>query len=302
MNNKKFILTRGISGSGKSTYAKKWVSESPETRIRINNDDIRNMLGVYWVPSRENVVSHIKEESAKCAMSLGYDIIVDNMNLNPKEVNYWEAIVKEHNESNNCNNYTIEFKDFFLGVEECIRRDSLRPNPIGEQVIKSQWKKYKDFILGIENQTLYDRLNSQDASLPPAIIVDLDATVALNISGRPYFGDGCKEGIKFDEPIIPIIQIVERYQGHVIFITGRDYSVEEETKAWIKEHIHIPEYTLLMREIGDYSKGDISKLNLYYKYVKDKYYIEFVLEDSDKCVKMYRDLGLTVLQPNEGKY
>lgn len=28
----------------------------------------------------------------------------------------------------------------------------------------------------------------------------------------------------------------------------------------------------------------------------------FVLDDNYKCVQMYRDLGLTVLQPNEGKF
>ena len=37
---KKLILCRGIQGSGKSTWAKAWVAEDPEHRIRINNDDL----------------------------------------------------------------------------------------------------------------------------------------------------------------------------------------------------------------------------------------------------------------------
>lgn len=49
----KIILCRGIQGSGKTTWAKQWVLEDPEHRVRFNNDDIRNMLGKYWVPSRE---------------------------------------------------------------------------------------------------------------------------------------------------------------------------------------------------------------------------------------------------------
>lgn len=97
MEKKKLILTRGIQGSGKSTWARKWVEEDPEHRIRINNDDIRNMLGVYWVTSREDVVSHIKKESVNYAMQRGYDIVVDNMNLNPKEVKFWEDVVNAHN-------------------------------------------------------------------------------------------------------------------------------------------------------------------------------------------------------------
>ena len=37
----KIILCRGIQGSGKSTWARKWVLEDPEHRVRFNNDDIR---------------------------------------------------------------------------------------------------------------------------------------------------------------------------------------------------------------------------------------------------------------------
>ena len=36
--------------------------------------------------------------------------------------------------------------------------------------------------------------------------------------------------------------------------------------------------------------------------ISPRYNVRFVLDDNYKCVKMYRDLGLTVLQPNEGKF
>lgn len=44
----------------KTTWAKQWVLEDPEHRVRFNNDDIRNMLGKYWVPSREDLVKDLK--------------------------------------------------------------------------------------------------------------------------------------------------------------------------------------------------------------------------------------------------
>ena len=44
--------------------------------------------------------------------------------------------------------YTIEFKDFFIPLQECIDRDSKRPNPIGEEVIRKTYEKYKDIIEG----------------------------------------------------------------------------------------------------------------------------------------------------------
>jgi predicted kinase len=154
---KKLILTRGIQGSGKTTYAKKWVEESPTSRIRINNDDLRNMLGPYWVPEREDLVSNTKRSIAIDAIQKGYDIIVDNMNLNPKEVKFWQDLVDSHNNYITDPNviqsawvqweYEIEFKDFFdVSLEECIRRDSLRENPIGEEVIRNTYNKYKNLI------------------------------------------------------------------------------------------------------------------------------------------------------------
>lgn len=134
MNIKKLILTRGIPGSGKSTWAKAWVAEDPEYRIRLNWDDMRNMLGPYWVPSREN----INKTMLWCAINAAaycdkpYEIVIDNMNLNPKGWKEFEEWIETYNHSahsvNNKIQYVLEFKDFFISVDECIRRDAMRSN------------------------------------------------------------------------------------------------------------------------------------------------------------------------------
>ena len=154
----KIILCRGIQGSGKTTFAKQWVLEDPEHRVRFNNDDIRNMLGKYWVPSREQLVHALKANFIMMSMRMGYDIVIDNMNLNPKEVDSYKTYVEIHNQTveelrkeNKLNlqddfKYELEFKDFFIPLQECIERDSKRPNPIGEEVIKKTYEKYKDII------------------------------------------------------------------------------------------------------------------------------------------------------------
>lgn len=84
METRKLIICRGIQGSGKSTWAKQWCHEDPEHRVRFNNDDIRNMLGDYWVPSREKIVAATYHTVLANSMEKGYNIVVDNMNLNPK--------------------------------------------------------------------------------------------------------------------------------------------------------------------------------------------------------------------------
>ena len=152
---RKIILCRGIQGSGKSTWSKQWVLEDPEHRVRFNNDDIRNMLGKYWVPSREKLVLNLKKLFIMSSMRAGYDIVIDNMNLNPKEVDFYKTCVEIHNQTVeelgkgyklDLQEYELEFKDFFIPLQECIERDSKRPNPIGEEVIKKTYEKYKDII------------------------------------------------------------------------------------------------------------------------------------------------------------
>lgn len=148
---REIIICRGTQASGKTSYARNWVLEDPEHRVRISNDDIRNMLGKYWVPSREDLVSRIKECSVIGAIVEGFNIIIDNMNLNPKEIKYWQRIIEFVNTGKDYKySYTLHIKDFFAPLEECIRRDSLRSNPVGEEVIKNTFEKYKDIISNIE--------------------------------------------------------------------------------------------------------------------------------------------------------
>lgn len=142
----KIILCRGIQGSGKTTWARQWVLEDPEHRVRFNNDDIRNMLGKYWVPLREGLVQSIKEAFLEESMNKEYDIVIDNMNLNPNEIEYFKAIVSLYNTMLRTK-YELEFKDFFdASLQDCIDRDLKRPNPVGEEVIRKTYERYKHII------------------------------------------------------------------------------------------------------------------------------------------------------------
>lgn len=161
MNKRQILILQGIQGSGKSTFARQWVDQAPEQRVRYNNDDIRNMLGPYWVPSREKLIQSIKRGFMYEAMAKGYDIVVDNMNLNPKEIQNIEFMVRDHNAhvkmvaeeyKDMVCTYEIIFKKFFTPVEECIQRDIRRPNPIGESVIRQTYEKYRSFYEECTNQ------------------------------------------------------------------------------------------------------------------------------------------------------
>ena len=145
---KRIILTRGIPASGKSTWAKQEVLKDPEHSIRINRDDLRNMSGKYWVPTREKYITACKGTILINAINFKFDtIIIDEMNLNPKENGYLKGMISMMNDTFKDNNdkYIIEIKNFTnVPLDVCLERDSKRENPIGENVIRDIFNKYKE--------------------------------------------------------------------------------------------------------------------------------------------------------------
>ena len=89
---------------------------------------------------------------------MGYDIVIDNMNLNPKEIELFKPYIEARNLTvEECRKenilspqddfkYELEFKNFFIPLQDCIESDSKRPNPIGEEVIRKTYEKYKDIL------------------------------------------------------------------------------------------------------------------------------------------------------------
>lgn len=306
MEKRKLILCRGIQASGKSTWAKAWAKEDPEHRVRFNNDDIRNMLGEYWVPNREGLVTELKHSFACEATRKGYDIVVDNMNLNPKEVKWWEDIIKVANSITEFE-YELEFKDFFVSVDECIRRDAMREQPMGAKVIKDTWRRYQTFIIkenikkSLENKVKYV------TGLPTAIIADMDGTLSLNTTGRPFYGDGAAEGMLTDiengAVVASVRAMCDGIDAELIILTGREDTPEirKATYDWLDRRQLLPD-KLLMRPKGDYSPAQECKRAIYKKYIEGNYNVLAVFDDSQKCVDMWREEGLTCLQPNEGKF
>lgn len=267
------------------------------------------MLGSYWVPSRETLVSNTKRDIALSALYAGYEIVIDNMNLNPKEVKFWEDIVNKHNNFVDDKirtksdqvfyKYEIEYKDFFIPLEECIRRDAMRPNPIGEKTIRETWKRYKHFIQTTEVERHVDKMRRYTGK-PKCIVIDMDSTMCFNVTKRPWFGEGAAEGMINDVPNTGVCEMIRQLQDYydIVVATGRDTSQEEVTKQWLaKQGINPDEF--YFRTNGDFRKGVVVKKEQIEK-ILETYDIVSIFEDCEPIVQMYREMGLTVLQPNKG--
>lgn len=131
----KLLILQGIPASGKSTFAREWVNEDPSNRIIVNRDSIREMLGPYWMPSREELVTNIEDVVITNGLFQGYDVCVDATNLNPKTI----LKLKSYEDYIDCE---IEFKHFKISLEEAIERDKNRSRSVGEKVIRDFYKKY----------------------------------------------------------------------------------------------------------------------------------------------------------------
>lgn len=105
-------------------------------------------------------------------------------------------------------------------------RDASRPNPIGAKVIKDTWRRYRNFIIHEDIMAMKAKASQQNPDLPVAIICDMDATLCLNTSGRPFYGEGAAEGMEKDEPINEIVDLVRAYCNfhnvELIILTGRE--------------------------------------------------------------------------------
>lgn len=142
----KVILCRGIQGSGKTTWAKQYCKEHPNT-IRVNRDDIRQMFSQKWSKELEQIVIDTELRAIDNALYEEMDVVVDDVsNLNRYTVDKIWDIVRKYQQMRSISDYGIIYQDLFIPLEDCIERDSKRPNPIGEEVIRKTYEKYKDIL------------------------------------------------------------------------------------------------------------------------------------------------------------
>lgn len=137
------------------------------------------------------------------------------------------------------------------------------------------------------------------------IIVDIDGTVAKRNDRNPYD----MRTVISDEPIDVIIDLVRDMYNDgagsgIIFVTGRSYKAEKQTRAWIEEHFGwTDQYHLFMRGDDDGRADNEIKQTIWETCIKGKFDIRFVLDDRDQTVKMWREVaGLICLQVAPGNF
>lgn len=310
------LILTGISGSGKSTFAKKFCNENTNW-LRVNRDELRkslitNTLNDYWRADNnynqriESLVNELQKTAIQNALKRKWNLLIDNTHL---KLSYINQLVKLFNGFE----VEIQFKLIETSLEESIIRDQNRDDRVGEEAIREQFEKLqllkKNFNF---NQVISlkpapktsTNVMLQNESLPKCTIVDIDGTVA-DKGNRIAFDWG---RVGEDTPKMPIIRLVKilKSEGYeVIFFSGRDSVCRPQTIDWLCLHFgwQVSDFQLYMRAQNDNRKDSIIKKELFDSYVKEKYFVDFVIDDRDQVVDMWRqELGLTCLQVDYGDF
>ena len=158
------VVTRGLQASGKSTWAKLLAKHSwdclgrTEYRwVRICKDDIRSMMGEYWVPSREEYINDCIKSMIYGALMEGYCVVFDGLGLKDETIRMVHEVCMDTARDRwflkniRCK-VELFYKDFPLNVEDCIQRDEIGARRfgdrrrIGESVIRETAKTYEDVL------------------------------------------------------------------------------------------------------------------------------------------------------------
>lgn len=295
---RKLYLLKGLPGSGKSTWAKEQVKNSNGKIKRVNKDDLRHMIDAgIWSKKNEKLILKAQWDMVYSWLYTGFDVIVDNTNFHPSHLKDATEIINTLNnifrDEFNVDVYSLEVKFFDTPLEECIRRDSLRPNPVGKNVIMQMY-----------NQYLKPEPPKYNPDLPDCIICDIDGTLADKGDRSPF--DESK--VMDDEIIWPVAKVIKslmheygepNYDTELIIFSGRTEECREDTERWLNKYLR-EKYTLYMRKVGDNRSDDIIKRELYEQHIKDKFNVSMVFDDRLRVVRLWYQLGLFCLCVNQG--
>lgn len=290
------ILTRGLPASGKSSWAREWVQEDPASRVRVNRDELRAMLygqrsGLSY--EQEQAITAHEQAIMKAALRDGKSVVVDAMHLRARYIRGWAKI------------HPVTVQDFNVPVEELIDRDEQREHRVGAQVIEGLAAK---FLRNGELPALPDLTPEDvgagdvyvpDPDLPEAIIVDIDGTLA-HMAGRSPYDYSQVHTDTPDEGVRRVVQILEN-EAAVIVVSGRDGDCREQTESWLGEHM-IPFDELHMRDAGDKTNDALVKRRIFDEHIRHRFNVVAVIDDRNRVVRMWRDLGLKCLQAQEGDF
>lgn len=303
-------------GCGKSTRVNSLLRD--KSWRRVSRDFIRESIGgeFYSMDIKdENIVTKIEMEQYRNLLLKGFNVVIDNMNIDPRFLAPYFKIAREVERGRNIK-FTFEYEDYTnISLKEVlannVKRNTTLPNNHYKICTPALVKaKYKDMLNSSAKwydtwaKLLLNKENNnyvvQDESLPKAIIFDIDGTLALmNGKRSPY--DWHKVDIDdLNEPVFEAYKAFKENGFKIVICTGRDGECEELTKEWL-EFFGITYDDFYMRTPNDMRKDSIVKME-FLDEILNKFYVSFVMDDRTQVVDMWRGVGLSCFQVADGNF
>ncbi len=136
------------------------------------------------------------------------------------------------------------------------------------------------------------------------VIVDLDGTISQK-GERGWYEYSKVSGDIPVERIIRLVRMLHLNGMNIIFCTGREETCMKQSVEWIRRHVFMNDVEpveIYMRPTKDNRPDFVVKKEIYRNLIEPKHNVWFVLDDRNSVVKMWREIGLTCLQVEEGNY
>lgn len=299
------MVTRGLPGSGKSTWADV-ICEMLAGTVKIERDQIRQLLYKKLgklEQVQEEEVTRVQETLIRSHLAAGLNVIISDTNLPDRSVKRWLKLGQElgiHVE-------VREFRD--VPLEKVLSNNKARNVYSGKQVPEAVIRDmHNRFIKGrdLTKEITYTPPAALEIEpyvrpaglVPEAFIFDIDGTLAVMGDRSPYDGAAVwKDTV--NEGVLAALNNADNSGYVIIIVSGRDEVYREVTEKWLSDN-HIYHDYLYMRptEEGKKREDSIIKYELFNKHIRGKFHVQGVYDDRHRVLRMWRKLGLTTFHVN----
>lgn len=134
----------------------------------------------------------------------------------------------------------------------------------------------------------------------PAILCDLDGTLAL-LGGRdPYDTAACERDL-LCQPVYRTVWALRAAGYRCLIVSGRFEQYREATTRWLRAH-GVPYVGLYLRPDGDTRPDAVVKREQYERQIAPYYTVLLSLDDRDSSVAGWRALGIPCFQVAPGNF
>ena len=299
------IVTRGLPGSGKSTWAERIVQQEGWPHVIVERDQLRQgLFNSWWTGKQEDEekVTRYQEKLVRLHLSEGTSVIISDTHLPDRSVKKWLKIGAEFG-------VPVEVKDFRnVPLEDCLWNNKMRGIREGKIVPEEVvYDKYNRFIKGrdLTKEVTYTPSTKakiepyvQPVGGKPAILFDIDGTLAVMGDRSPY--DGAKVYLDtVNKHVHAALNNAELAGYQIIIVSGRDSEYREVTEKWLADNgIYFDELYMRPTEPGNKREDSIIKYELFNRHIRHRFDVQGVYDDRHRVLRMWRELGLTTFHVN----